>query len=629
MALTAAEEAELAQLEGQLGQTGTGSLTPAEAQELAQLESQYGQTQVQPLPQIENEMHPEMTGLKGLKARTVYKALGADPTASINYLQKQFPDLEFSTDKSNEVLVKTRGDQTAKSYRLDPAGFDVRDISDLAYDIPAGVAQGVATAGAGIAGAAAGGLGAIPAAMAGSAASGVGLEALRNQLGQVMGIDQSQSADDLLLSGGLGAVSPLVFGTGAGIAQAGKQALKSGSKQTAEEILNTQRGLVGRAYDKTAGTVGPWLANLAGGENKKVISQAAKMLPELKAADTNPEIYTVPLEEAGKQVSKTLREKTREVGERLNTIRDMIDNHPGVVPVNAEGVAQQVGSIDAKPFVQPFQDLISGLEKKASSDFDKAQIEQLKAIVQEQFTGMPEFMTAAQVDSKIQKFKELAEEYGKKYGNTGSAKSSSVAGISGRVADAFEGARRKMNESIVEKLESMNKNLADEYSQSRQAYGELKNFSDDQAKNFGDAKGVRNFLNRAMNDDIAANDLEKIQQITGVDLEDLATKSQAIKTFSKPQTEIRSIGRSNTGRQLALGAAAGAGGYYVGQQSGGDVSPFLTAVMAGALGSKAASPAALRKYMEMNAVMRQAPSQIPGAAALPYTLINSIKNDQD
>ena len=316
------------------------------------------------------------------------------------------------------------------------------------------------------------------------------------------------------------------------------------------------------------------------------------------------------------------------VGGRLDEIRAMIDDQPGIVPVNAQGVAQRTGSIDAKPFVQPFQDLIAGLEQKASSDYDKAQIEQLKGIVQEQFTGMPEFMTAAQVESKIQKFKELAEEYGKKYGNTGSAKSSSVAGISGRVADAFEGARRQMNDSIVQRLEAMNKGLADEYAQSRAAYGELKNFSDDQAKNFSDAKGVRNFLNKSMNDDIAANDLEKIQQITGVDLEDLAVKSQAIKTFSKPQTEIRSIGKSTTGRQLALGAATGAAGYYVGQQSGGDVSPFLTAIMAGALGSKAASPAALRKYMQMNAIMREAPTQIPGAAALPYTLMNANKNDQ-
>jgi hypothetical protein len=624
MALTAAEEAELAALEKE--STGAGNLTPEEEQELALLE---GNSPAQPqLPKIENEMHPEMTGLKGLKVRTVYKALGADPDASFNYLQKQFPELEFSKDKSGEVIVQTRGDASGKAYRLDPTGFDVRDVTDLAYDIPAGVAQGVATAASGLAGAPAGGIGAIPAAMAGSAASGVALEALRNQLGQFMGIDQSQSADDLAMAGGAGLVSPLLFGTGAGVAQAGKAALKSGAKQTAEEILSTQRGLLGRAYDTIAGYVGPKLANLAGGESPAVIKKAASMLQEIKTADKNPEVFAKPLEQAGEQVSKKIREQTTKTGQRLNEIREMIDTQPGIV-LAGEGATKAQGSIDAKPFVAPFQDLIADLERRASTDADKANIEELKSIIQGQFNGMPEFMTAAQVEGKMQHFKELAEEYGKKYGNTGSTKSSSVAGISGRVADAFESARKKMNEGIIQRLEAMDTGLAQEYSQTRSAYGELIDIADAHKNNFKNAQGVKNFLNRAMNDDVAANDLEKIQALTGVDLEDLAVRSQAIKTFSKPSTEVRALGRSNTARQVGLGVLGGTAGYYAAQQSGGEYSPFLMAAMGGYAGTKAASPAAIRKYMEMNSLMRQAPAQLPGYQMMPYTLINANKNDQE
>jgi len=224
--------------------------------------------------------------------------------------------------------------------------------------------------------------------------------------------------------------------------------------------------------------------------------------------------------------------------------------------------------------------------------------------------------------------KEIAEDYGKKYGNVGSAKSSSVAGISGRVGDAFESSRKKMSQGIVDRLEQMDSGLADEYAQTRQAYGDLKKLSEEHAKDFKSAKSVRNFLNRATSNDIDASQLEDLQLLTGVDLSQAAKESKAIQTFSKPKTEIRSLGGvTSTTRSAPASVAGGAAGYAAGQAGG--FSPFIAATIGALGGSKLSSPAAIRKYMEMNSLMRELP-QDAGLLyqALPYTAINAKKNNQ-
>ena len=162
--LTAAEEQELAQLEASVGQPQTGGLSAQEEQELAMLETEFAGAGA-PQEKILNEM-PE-----GFEGRFTAKNFGGDPAAIFNYLQKQNPDFELKTDKSGEILARRRG---AKDWgRMDPKGFDWRDLTDVAYDVPAAVAQGAATAASGVAGAAASSLWVgseqSPAAMAGSA----------------------------------------------------------------------------------------------------------------------------------------------------------------------------------------------------------------------------------------------------------------------------------------------------------------------------------------------------------------------------------------------------------------------------------------------------------------------------
>jgi hypothetical protein len=618
------------------GRSGTSKLTPEEQAMKAELFAEFGPIE----GPVTNEMPESLQIAQTLNpinsdfwskanwnlTRPIIKNLGGNPEGVDAFAQKENPNLEFKRGQTGKILARDKG--TNSWGRLDPEGFDPQDITDIGYDVPAAIAQGAATAASGLLGAPAGGIGAIPAGIAGSVASGLALEGARQGLGSIMGIENNYSPDDLKWAGGAGAVSPLLFGTGASGAQALKMAGKEGAKQTAEEILKTQRGGVGRAWDGLAGYFGPKLGNLAGGENPKVIKKAAGMLKELKAGDIDTEVSALPYKNAAKEVPAKLREVTKKVGKQQTALRDLIDNQPGLV-LAGEGAKQAQGSIDAKAFVAPFRDLVADLERTAAGDADKAAIAELKNIIQKEFTGMPEFMTAAQVDAKAQKFKNIAKEYGINYGKSGSTQSTSIAGIAGRVGDAFNSSQREMNASIIQRLEALDPKLAEEYVGSKASYKKLLEMAEAHRNDFKNATNVKNFLNRAMNDptDIAANQLEEIQKITGVDLEELATRSQAMKVFSKPETEIRSLAKSVTPRQLALGAATGALGYYGAQQSGGEASPFLTAVIAGALGSKAASPAMLRKYMEGNKVMRELPTK-EGAKFLPYLMMNMNKNDQ-
>lgn len=628
--LTAAEEQELAQLEASVGQQKSSGLSPDEEAELAQLESQFaGVNELK--EKVLNEM-PE-----GFEGRFTAKNFGGDPVASFNYLQKQNPDFELKTDKSGEVLARKRG--TKDWGRMDPKGFDWRDLTDVAYDVPAAVAQGVATAASGVAGAAAtlpaAGIGAIPAAMAGGAGSGVALEGVRQGIGSLMGIEDNVSAEDLKLAAATGAISPLLFGTGAGakevVKYGAKEIAKGGAKETAKDLLKAQSGLIGKGYDKVAGYVGPKIGALASGENETVIKKAATMLEDLKAADKNPEVRTAGLKTVAQQVPQKIKDLTTETGKRMEDMRNMIDDQPGLVLTGEGAAIRGTGTIPRDSFAAPFMELAekmreSGLKTEAQiKDF-----ESLRKIVNSEFKGLPENLTAAQVDNLRKRFKERAEQYGLQYGKMGQAVGGNAgnSAIDAQIANAFETSRRNMTDAIINRLEQMDPKLKDEYLALNDQYSYLKTTAKDVNANFSSPKSVASFLGRATKDDVEASKMLDIQNITGIDLEDLAVRDQAFRTFSKPSSEIRSLmGSTSTSRSIPLAVAGGTAGYYAGQQSGGDMSPFLMAIIGSGLGSKAASPAMLRKYMQMNQAVRT-PTNLPGYKALPYLMMNPENHDQ-
>lgn len=168
------------------------------------------------------EQHPDISNME----RFNIKNFGGDTQQAISYLQKAHPDMQFSVQPGDQIAAKHPAE---KDWRvLDPdQGFlgsfthpveALKDVGDVAADTLVGLGSGAAATTAGLGtGLVTGGTGAIPAAMAAGGAAGSGLEYLRQKIGQLTGVQDPAQLDKLAigLSGGLGAASPLLLGTGA------------------------------------------------------------------------------------------------------------------------------------------------------------------------------------------------------------------------------------------------------------------------------------------------------------------------------------------------------------------------------------------------------------------------------
>lgn len=181
-------------------------------------------------------MHPDIS----LKDRLIAKNFSQSQEKQLEFLKAQYPNLQFDVSTNGQIRAKSPG---SKEWNvLDPdtgiiSTDSLRDLGDIGFDLFSGVTEGGASA-LGAAGGAAisaplGGVGAIPGAMAASGATAAGNEAIRQKLGQWLGIPQQVDMTDVAVTGGVGAISPLLFGAGkaTGLANvAGKAAKKGLSK---------------------------------------------------------------------------------------------------------------------------------------------------------------------------------------------------------------------------------------------------------------------------------------------------------------------------------------------------------------------------------------------------------------
>jgi len=257
-----------------------------------------------PLQMIE-EAHPEIS----TKQRMVVKNFAQSPEAGAAYLNKEGFETEL---RDGDIYVRRPGEKSFKA--LDPKGLDVGDIGDIAYDIPAGIATGAATALGGVGGAMfGGGVGALPGAAAAGGLSSSGLEALRQYVGSQYGIPQEVSGRDVAISGWLGAASPLLLGTGA----PGFLLAKAGVKEA------TQRGLISRG----AKAAFPAIARGTSGIPTKAVETYINRTPEVDALIAQgPDAATNVAEETSKQIKDQFFTKKKEVGEALSKTISGSDN---------------------------------------------------------------------------------------------------------------------------------------------------------------------------------------------------------------------------------------------------------------------------------------------------------------
>ncbi len=168
-------------------------------------------------PRVNQEMHPDLA----TSDRAIVKNFANSPESSVAYLAQKYPDHDVAVNQQGQLIMKRKDEVDFKV--LDPnTGMispDIgKDLLDVAYDVPAGALE----AGAGVGGAALGGAvtlpvlgsGALPAAMLASGGVGAGNEALRQKLGQALGIPQEVNLSDVALSGGLSGLTTGLAGAG-------------------------------------------------------------------------------------------------------------------------------------------------------------------------------------------------------------------------------------------------------------------------------------------------------------------------------------------------------------------------------------------------------------------------------
>jgi len=552
---------------------------------------------------IVDEMHPDI----GFGSRFVYKNFGADKEKSFQYLQKKYPGLTFRKEESGGVLAKRPDEKEWR--RLDPTGFDMQDITDLVWDVPAGALEGTAAVAGGLA-AGTGGLvtgpGAIPIGLAGGAAAGAGtgvaLEAARNQIGQWLGINQDQSKDDLMWAGGFGAISPLLLGTGAGgkailkqaIKQVGKDAPKEVLEAAVKKIAKTQQGLLGQAKGKIA----PWMGEKMSGIESRYLKRAYQDLDNM--ADPAKDFDAVDaLEGVRSKILESGSQKMQDTGSQIGAILEANQKQVDLTPVHGE-----------------FSVLIKKYEQKAKAFGTDAAKEDLDFVKKAYKRYMPKKGKKLGGEDAVILKRDLNDLTGIKRQNksgfdTQQFKKSEVEKDLERIAKK---ATSKLDETITAGIDDGGalKQLNRQYSD------QIKNQQKLQ-KLFKDGETTQRTLKKSLGGK-DAKFINKTLEQSGVDVENMAEGMAAADIFAKPDNKILSMGSSPTGRSLALQGAGVLGGGYVGGEMGGGQGAALGTGL-GMFGALLGSPKALKAMMRAQKMSTRGVDAIQnaGPGILPYT----------
>ena len=203
----------------------------------------------------------------GFKSRFYAKNFGGNYKDKVAGLQKDNPDLDFSKDVDENILYRAKG-SSDRYKRLDPEGFDLQDITDVAVDVAGGgidVLAGAAGAAAGLIDS--GGTMSVPQAAAMYGLSSAGVEALRNAIGSYVGYNKLENMPgDVALAGALGGIA-------APAGALGGKAIRGLAKAT--NAGNILEGLSKYLYKGTTGSLDR-IAEMAGKEKGAVTKIAQK-----------------------------------------------------------------------------------------------------------------------------------------------------------------------------------------------------------------------------------------------------------------------------------------------------------------------------------------------------------------
>jgi len=562
------------------------------------------------LPTVD-EMHPDLTFFD----RLIVKNLSNDSNAATEYLQKKHPNMVLEPTPDGNIRARNRGETQWKV--LDPSGFDLQDITDVAYDVGAGVVEGAATAGAGVAGAVAGGgVGAIPAAMAGGAASSAGMESLRQLVGKAAGVNKEFMGDDVAMAAGFGAVSPMLFGTGA----AAKQVAKAGIAQA------TQKGYLRKGVQKLAPKLGETVSGIS--------SRAIKTF-----SDRMPEVLKIEQEGMKDVVTETAEELT-------GTLRDIEKKEWRAFENSLQGAPEKIELADSKAAFESLYQAAKQESMEIRSPEARKFADKVKSTMDAIFpadvarktdtrTGRMIRVPAAPVSPlKAMKVQRRLSDIAK-FGDLKPGQTPMV----GRLADLTENQRR-LSMAAEDASRSIGGDIAavaQKYGglEGKQKYMEMVNLRKSISKHFKDPQTTYNTL-RNINSkgrQALSETFMDMDKRYGTNLESKSNLMEAVSMFAKPTlTALSGLGSTSTSRTIPMALAGGGLGYYLGAQSGlGQGGAGIGTAIGGLAGSLIGGPKSLRAYMKMNragvAGMAKARDMryIPTNAA-PFSAWNMMNN---
>lgn len=535
--------------------------------------------------EIIQEQHPDIS----FKDRFIAKNFANTPQDQINYLKQQHPDLDIK-QINNQIVAKSANEKAYKVLDPDLSAMDMlkpknwaenlKDIADVGTDVGIGSASTAAGAGAAVLAAPETALvGSIPAAMAAGGATGASLEALKQKIGQKLGVPQQMDPSQIALSGITNAAAPLLVGTGAA-AKVGAQAVKQGaSKEAAQELINNQKGLLNYGADYLKNNLLPSAAESVSGVPAQATKTLAKQSSAIQNLDENGVMDVAT--SAYDKLRNGLAANKAEVGAKLGKLVKDLGPEASIDLTKTKGLLDnQIQKLSQSEL--------------ANTPAVQGQIQELLDARNQIFTELaPGAKSATEMSARVspQKAFELQGKLSE-MGNYPKTNSKGlVSTVSGTPVEkqwqsAARGAYDEINNELSNLTEDQSGNLKSQYKNYIDLQKNLNTYFKNPETTFKNLSSMESPSKK-----FASETLDKVKEATkgAIDITPEKDLLQAYKYYGNPSTTpISSKGATGTARSMVPKMIGAGIGYKIGGYPG--------AAIGGAFADKIVSPAAIKQY---------------------------------
>lgn len=542
----------------------------------------YKQLDESELPVIQT-MHPDLKSTD----RLAVKNFSNSPDESINYLRKQYPQLNFAL-KDNQIVVRRPDEE--RYQVLDPnTGFfssDIlNDVGDIGMDAINAVVEGAGTVAGGLGGfVAGGGIGAIPGAMAGGAASGAATEALRQALGKALDVNETFDNSSVAINAGLSGVSPLLFGVGA---PGAKTAAKLGLSQAQRKAFDEAGA---GAFSRLVRGGGKKIASMLTGVPEETIDTYGKRFKEVDLIDDGKRVDMIQAAREGAE--DVIDNQRRDIGQQIGREYDRLNDADGIVKIGSpEMVKNGNAAFNLRKTTEPvMEEILKRREayQRTGNPYQKELYEEARNSFYKTFKGM----RGAQGDDLVN-LKSRLNELSKAY-KLGKQRFKNSDSVEDKVlSNAYLSSYNALNDSLDETLGGALKPLNKRYSQTMKDLETLNKMvgTDEKADSL-----FRNFNSNSKS--LQRQNVKNLDDTYGLNIGDTAKLINAYDLLGKAALNPLSSGGTTSTSRSVLGAGLGGA---IGTMYGDGQMDAGTGVL---LGGALTSPWALKQILRSQGTIK-------------------------